>query len=86
MRLAGWHGDAQECGLDRCCRDQTWVVGLSTAGGCCRAGEVRTPPQRLSAAAKEIKELIDTAPARVQSGTTLVDEARRTMDEIIGAV
>jgi hypothetical protein len=37
MRLAGWHGDAQECGLDRCCRDQTCVIGLSAAGGCCRA-------------------------------------------------
>ncbi|MDR5755311.1 methyl-accepting chemotaxis protein, partial [Caballeronia sp. LZ024] len=39
------------------------------------AGEVRTLAQRSSAAAKEIKELIDTSVSRVQSGTTLVDEA-----------
>ncbi|WP_250525860.1 methyl-accepting chemotaxis protein [Caballeronia sp. GAWG2-1] len=50
------------------------------------AGEVRSLAQRSSAAAKEIKELIDTSVARVQSGTTLVDEAGRTMNEIIGAV
>jgi methyl-accepting chemotaxis protein-1 (serine sensor receptor) len=50
------------------------------------AGEVRTLAQRSSAAAKEIKELIDTSVSRVQSGTTLVDEAGRTMSEIIGAV
>ncbi|SOE64506.1 methyl-accepting chemotaxis sensory transducer with TarH sensor [Caballeronia arationis] len=50
------------------------------------AGEVRTLAQRSSAAAKEIKELIDTSVSRVQSGTTLVDEAGRTMNEIIGAV
>ncbi|SAL82975.1 methyl-accepting chemotaxis sensory transducer [Caballeronia choica] len=50
------------------------------------AGEVRTLAQRSSAAAKEIKELIDTSVARVRSGTTLVDEAGRTMNEIIGAV
>ncbi|WP_321791053.1 methyl-accepting chemotaxis protein [Caballeronia sp. J97] len=50
------------------------------------AGEVRSLAQRSSAAAKEIKELIDTSVARVQTGTTLVDEAGRTMNEIIGAV
>ncbi|TCK43515.1 methyl-accepting chemotaxis sensory transducer with TarH sensor [Paraburkholderia sp. BL8N3] len=50
------------------------------------AGEVRSLAQRSSAAAKEIKELIDTSVERVQSGTTLVDEAGRTMNEIIGAV
>ncbi|QSN62512.1 methyl-accepting chemotaxis protein [Caballeronia sp. M1242] len=50
------------------------------------AGEVRNLAQRSSTAAKEIKELIDTSVARVQSGTTLVDEAGRTMKEIIGAV
>ncbi|WP_250534029.1 methyl-accepting chemotaxis protein [Caballeronia sp. AZ10_KS36] len=50
------------------------------------AGEVRNLAQRSSTAAKEIKELIDTSVARVQSGTTLVDEAGRTMNEIIGAV
>jgi methyl-accepting chemotaxis protein I, serine sensor receptor len=50
------------------------------------AGEVRSLAQRSSAAAKEIKELIDTSVARVQTGTTLVDEAGRTMTEVIGAV
>ncbi|WP_061126440.1 methyl-accepting chemotaxis protein [Caballeronia catudaia] len=50
------------------------------------AGEVRSLAQRSSAAAKEIKELIDTSVARVQMGTTLVDEAGRTMNDIIGAV
>ncbi|WP_250472315.1 methyl-accepting chemotaxis protein [Caballeronia sp. GAFFF1] len=50
------------------------------------AGEVRNLAQRSSTAAKEIKELIDNSVARVQSGTTLVDEAGRTMNEIIGAV
>ncbi|HEY4351278.1 MAG TPA: methyl-accepting chemotaxis protein [Paraburkholderia sp.] len=50
------------------------------------AGEVRSLAQRSSAAAKEIKELIDTSVDRVQSGSALVDEAGRTMTEIIGAV
>jgi methyl-accepting chemotaxis protein I, serine sensor receptor len=50
------------------------------------AGEVRSLAQRSSAAAKEIKELIDTSVSRVQTGTTLVDEAGRTMNEVIGAV
>ncbi|MBP0589826.1 Tar ligand binding domain-containing protein [Paraburkholderia sp. LEh10] len=50
------------------------------------AGEVRSLAQRSSAAAKEIKELIDTSVERVQTGSALVDEAGRTMSEIIGAV
>ncbi|MEX3638837.1 methyl-accepting chemotaxis protein [Paraburkholderia sp. BR14427] len=50
------------------------------------AGEVRSLAQRSSAAAKEIKELIDTSVERVQSGSALVDEAGRTMSEIISAV
>jgi methyl-accepting chemotaxis protein-1 (serine sensor receptor) len=50
------------------------------------AGEVRSLAQRSSAAAKEIKDLIDTSVERVQSGSALVDEAGRTMTEIIGAV
>jgi methyl-accepting chemotaxis protein-1 (serine sensor receptor) len=50
------------------------------------AGEVRSLAQRSSAAAKEIKELIDTSVERVQSGSALVDEAGRTMTDIIGAV
>ncbi|QCP49668.1 HAMP domain-containing protein [Trinickia violacea] len=50
------------------------------------AGEVRSLAQRSSAAAKEIKELIDTSVERVRTGSALVDEAGRTMEEIIGAV
>ncbi|CAB3771118.1 methyl-accepting chemotaxis protein [Paraburkholderia solisilvae] len=50
------------------------------------AGEVRSLAQRSSAAAKEIKELIDTSVERVQTGSALVDEAGRTMTEIISAV
>jgi methyl-accepting chemotaxis protein-1 (serine sensor receptor) len=50
------------------------------------AGEVRSLAQRSSAAAKEIKELIDTSVERVRSGSALVDQAGRTMEEIIGAV
>jgi methyl-accepting chemotaxis protein I, serine sensor receptor len=50
------------------------------------AGEVRSLAQRSSAAAKEIKGLIDNSVERVQAGSALVDEAGRTMAEIIGAV
>ncbi len=50
------------------------------------AGEVRSLAQRSSAAAKEIKELIDNSVERVQSGAALVDEAGRTMTEISTAV
>ena len=50
------------------------------------AGEVRSLAQRSSAAAKEIKELIDTSVERVQSGSALVDQAGRTMHDISGAV
>ncbi|RKP52565.1 methyl-accepting chemotaxis protein [Trinickia fusca] len=50
------------------------------------AGEVRGLAQRSSAAAKEIKELIDTSVERVRSGSALVDEAGRTMAEIMSAV
>jgi methyl-accepting chemotaxis protein I, serine sensor receptor len=47
---------------------------------------VRSLAQGSSAAAKEIKELIDTSVEHVQSGSSLVDEAGRTMSEIIRAV
>ena len=50
------------------------------------AGEVRSLAQRSSAAAKEIKALIDTSVERVHAGSALVDEAGHTMGEIIGAV
>jgi len=50
------------------------------------AGEVRTLAQRSAAAAKEIKDLIDESVTRVNSGTALVDEAGRTMGEIVQSV
>ncbi|EMH3216123.1 Tar ligand binding domain-containing protein, partial [Burkholderia multivorans] len=50
------------------------------------AGEVRSLAQRSSSAAKEIKALIDASVERIRSGSTLVDEAGRTMNDVIGAV
>ncbi|WP_109482055.1 methyl-accepting chemotaxis protein [Paraburkholderia sp. C35] len=50
------------------------------------AGEVRTLAQRSASAAKEIKDLIDESVTRVNSGTALVDEAGRTMVEIVQSV
>ncbi|WP_431822255.1 methyl-accepting chemotaxis protein [Burkholderia sp. F1] len=50
------------------------------------AGEVRSLAQRSSGAAKEIKTLIDASVDRIRSGSMLVDEAGRTMTEVIGAV
>ncbi|WP_301232536.1 methyl-accepting chemotaxis protein [Pandoraea capi] len=50
------------------------------------AGEVRSLAQRSSAAAKEIKTLIDASVDRVQAGASLVDQAGKTMQEITNAV
>ncbi|WP_105133253.1 methyl-accepting chemotaxis protein [Burkholderia sp. BE12] len=50
------------------------------------AGEVRSLAQRSSSAAKEIKALIDASVERIRTGSTLVDEAGRTMNDVIGAV
>ncbi|MBR8059185.1 methyl-accepting chemotaxis protein [Burkholderia dolosa] len=50
------------------------------------AGEVRSLAQRSSSAAKEIKALIDASVERIRSGSTLVDEAGRTMSDVIAAV
>jgi hypothetical protein len=50
------------------------------------AGEVRTLAQRSAAAAKEIKVLIEDSVGRVESGSTLVAQAGRTMEEIVQAV
>jgi methyl-accepting chemotaxis protein len=50
------------------------------------AGEVRNLAQRSAAAAKEIKTLIGDSVEKVEIGTKLVDDAGKTMEEIVNAV
>ena len=50
------------------------------------AGEVRNLSQRATAAAREIKALIDDAVDKVRVGTTLVNQAGETMHEIVDSV
>jgi methyl-accepting chemotaxis protein len=50
------------------------------------AGEVRNLAQRSAAAAREIKELIGDSVDKVGAGTALVDEAGRTMQEVVASV
>ncbi|MEO8058671.1 MAG: methyl-accepting chemotaxis protein [Burkholderiales bacterium] len=50
------------------------------------AGEVRSLAQRSADAAKEIKLLINASVERVEHGTALVDQAGKTMGEIVGAI
>jgi methyl-accepting chemotaxis protein len=50
------------------------------------AGEVRTLAQRSAAAAKEIKDLIGASVERVNNGSKLVDEAGRTMNDVVQSV
>ncbi len=50
------------------------------------AGEVRNLAQRSAAAAKEIKTLISDSVEKVEDGSKLVDEAGRTMEEIVTSI
>ncbi|MGE0350081.1 methyl-accepting chemotaxis protein [Hydrogenophaga sp.] len=50
------------------------------------AGEVRNLAQRSAEAAKEIKQLIGASVDKVEAGTRLVDDAGKTMDEIVTQV
>ncbi len=50
------------------------------------AGEVRALAQRSAEAAREIKTLIGASVDKVESGTRLVQDAGKTMDEIVSGV
>jgi methyl-accepting chemotaxis protein len=76
---------------------QTNILALNAAVEAARAGEqgrgfavvaseVRSLAGRSAEAAKEIKSLIDDSVNRVAQGTTLVDQAGSTMQEVVSSI